>query len=183
MCPPHGFINVNYHGKIIVKLLLVCFPWATHSLSFCLLLSLLCISLEDWIITNSFGKALHGEHVKHWGCRAASSRPLWVWVRGICAECRCRLSTVTRSAELQFCFHILRILNEWGRKLLFTPALRICPFVGNKGTPFPYHVAGLSSVFFTSWHRHNHQPSSAECPLPSLTWKTSWCCQWIMESD
>ncbi len=144
----HGFINVNYNERLIVKLSLVGFPGATHSLSLFLFLSLCYISLEDGIIINSFGRGIHEEHVKRRGCWTASRRLLSVSV-GICVECRCRLSTVSdSSALLQFCFHILRKLNERSRRLLFTPALSICPSVGNKGTPFPYHLAGFSLASF-----------------------------------
>lgn len=71
---------------------------------------------------------------------------------GICAECRCRLSTVTAvhsysaSASL-----ILRKLNEWSGTLLFTPALSICLFSSRAETPFPCHFAGFYLMFSTSY--------------------------------
>lgn len=156
--------------SITIKLLLVWFPVATHSLSLFPFLSPCYVSLEDRIIINSFGREIHGEHVKHRGCRTASS-PRWVWVKGFVVQ-----NADVDSPQWQQC--ITKVLpphhplNEWSRKMLFTPALSIRPFVGNKGNPFPYHLVRLSPLVLYVKPCQHHQPSSDECLLPSFTWKT-----------
>lgn len=90
-------INVNYTEFVIVEILRVFLPGARQFLFFFFVaLSFLIfarISLEDRIIADSFGRVIHGEHVKH---RMLNSyKPPLSESEGICAECRCGLSTVT----------------------------------------------------------------------------------------
>lgn len=83
-----------------------------------------CISPEDRIIMNSFGREIHGEHVKHRGCGAASG-PRWVRAEGFVVQ-----NADADSPRWQQCI-ITALpphppLNEWrGKKMLFTPALSV----------------------------------------------------------
>lgn len=130
-----------------IKLLFIWFPGVTLLMLLFLFLSQSCISTEDGIIINSFGGQIHREHVKHEGWRTASS-PCWVRVKGF----------VVRNTDVgyplwQQC--VTRALpphprlNVWsGKKMLFTPALSIRPFVSSKGNPFPYHLVVHSPLSF-----------------------------------
>lgn len=140
------------------------------------------VSLEDRIIADSFGRVIHGEHVKH---RVLNSyKPPLSESEGICAECRCGLSTMTEQCITAYsgtastssgnsasgvescCLHLLLVSVCLG---------------GNGEPPFPYYFGGRPSCHALSLP--SAKPHWVSACL--FSWKGGHClpCKWIFESD
>lgn len=127
-----------------------------------------CISPEDRIIMNSFGREIHGEHVKHRGRRAASG-PRWVRAEGFAVQ-NADVDSPRRQQRIITVLPPHPPPNEWrSEKMLFTPALSIRSWATSVSVS--RSQASSSAVPYVQ-PCHNHQLSTDECPLPHFTWKT-----------